>query len=338
MRGPTRERLACLIVARNLGDVVIQSGFMRELAARGYAEEYLVWTRPQVAFLFQDIPRCELVCSQFPLGTTKQFGAAAALQLLQAARAIRRRRPSVTLDLIGDVRERWLARLSGSRRHLHIGWAADHPFSRLIRNPWGSGRPLVTVPASHVSVYAGYQLMLQALAPGTAEPKVAARRPVRHVGLHPFASQACKLWPSSNWRELAGELIRRGVKVSVFGAPAEHTAVLTLLGDMASSREVTVVCETLKNFVRYTAELDVMVGLDSFAVHVAGLHGIRSVTINGGNPPGLWAVTGTGVTLGSSGGCPRYPCFNVPRCSGSDREYVCVKSITVGQVLEAIGT
>ena len=124
------QRLACLIVGRNLGDAAIQSCFLKALAARGYAREYLVWTRPQVAFLFRDIADCEVVCSQFPVGTTKQFGRLEVGRFLRAAWKIRCRRPSVTLDLIGDFRERFFARLAGSPQHLHIGWAAGHPFAR----------------------------------------------------------------------------------------------------------------------------------------------------------------------------------------------------------------
>jgi heptosyltransferase-3 len=336
--GDTRERLACLICARNLGDAAIQSGFLRALAARGYADEFLVWTRPQVAFLFEDVPRCSIIGSQFPVGTSKQFGPAAALQLLRAAATIRGRKPTVTVDLLGDFRERLLARLLGSPRHLHIGWAAGHPFSSIIRNPFGPGRPLVTVPVSHTGVYEAYGLMLDAMAPqkgaSPAFPPPPANRAVRHVGLHPFASQKCKLWPANQWRQLVAELLARGLEVSMFGAPAERGAALELLGDLAP--RVHLVCESLPNFVRYIAGLDVMIGLDSFSVHVAGRHGIPSVMINAGNHPRLWALPPPAITLASSGGCPHYPCFNVPGCEGTAGEYACVKSITVSQVIQAI--
>src|SRR3569833_422985 len=76
------EPLACLICARNLGDAAIQSGFLRQLAARGYAQRYLVWTRPQIAFLFEQIPACEVVGSQFPVGFFLLFGLLVALQML----------------------------------------------------------------------------------------------------------------------------------------------------------------------------------------------------------------------------------------------------------------
>ena len=335
------ERLACLICARNLGDAAIQSGFLRRLADRGYARQYLVWTRPQVAFLFEQIPGCEVIGSQFPVGTNKQFGVSAAMQLLAAAAAIRRRSPSVTLDLLGDFRERLLARLIGAPRHLHIGWAPGHLFNNLIRNPFGPGQPVVTVPAGQPNIYAAYGLLLDTLAPPVGEtagqvPASAAKdQSIRHVGLHPFASQECKLWPQEKWRELTAGLLAGGLEVSMFGAPAERARVLEILGDLAP--RVHVVCEPLQNFVRYIAGLDVLVGLDSFSVHVAGSQGVRTVMINAGNDPRLWSPPPPAVTLADSGGCLHYPCFNVPRCEGTAAEYVCVRSITVSQVTKAIG-
>jgi len=331
------EPLACLICARNLGDAAIQSGFLRQLAARGYAQRYLVWTRPQIAFLFEQIPACEVVGSQFPVGTNKQFGLSAALQMLAAAAAIRRRRPSVTLDLLGDFRERLLARLIGAPRHLHIGWAAGHLFNNLIRNPLGPGRPVVTVPAGEPNIYRAYGLMLDALAPGAGQLSGAAAQAqsIRHVGLHPFASQDCKLWPEERWRELTVGLLAAGFEVSMFGAPAERARVLEILGELAP--QVHVVCESLQIFVRYIAGLDVLVGLDSFSVHMAASQGVRTVMINAGNDPRLWSPPLPAVTLADSGGCVHYPCFNVPRCEGTAAEYACVRSVTVAHVMNAIG-
>lgn len=341
MSDPERvERLACLIVARNLGDAVIQSHFLRALAARGYASQYLVWTRPQVAFLFRDIEHCEVVGSQFPVGTNKQFGGLEVGRFLRAAWRIRHRRPSVTLDLIGDLRERCFARLVGSPRHLHIGWAAGHPFARIIRNPLGPGRPAVTVPVNRANVYEAHELMLDALMPcppaGGSNPgtPVSVKSRLR-VGLHPFASQQCKLWPPESWRQLVRELLDRGAEVVVFSAPVERQSMLELLGDLRE--RVTLVAESLESFARRTATLDVLIGLDSFSVHMARRQGVRSITINAGNPPELWAVPAPlGRTLAGSGGCPHYPCFNVPKCVGTTNEYACVKSISVDQVLQAI--
>ncbi len=310
--------------------------------ASGYARQYIVWTRPQVAFLFEQIPDCEVICSQFPVGTNKQFGSLAIVRFLRSAWQIRRRRPSVTIDLIGDVRDRFFGRLAGGARHLHIGWTKAHPFSRLIRNPLGTGKPIVTIPASIPNVYDAHRAMLGALMPESKcinvhsakrRPDASPRRSFR-VGMHPFASQMCKRWPQENWRNLVSELLRdMNVEIVGFGAPSERGELEALFSGFGP--RVTLATDSISNFAHRTAQLDVMIGLDSFSVHMAASCGVRSITINAGNPPDLWAPPG-GVTLASSGGCAVYPCFNVPRCEGTERQYRCVKSITVRQVLDAV--
>jgi heptosyltransferase-3 len=342
-RGPApKERLACLVVAHNLGDAVIQSRFLRELAARGYAQRYLVWTRPQVAFLFADIADCEVVCSQFPVGTAKQMGGTAVFAFLKAAWQVRRRRPSVTLDLIGDLRDRLFAHLAGTPRHLHIGWAEGHPFNRLIRNPWGAGKPFLTVPREVRNVYAAHDLVLQQLAPPVAGSEPDGRRhtgPAANasralkVGLHPFASQRCKLWPRTQWQQLTRSLLARGAEVTAFGAPADTADLQDMFVEFGG--DVRLVAGTISQFADEVARLDAIVGLDSFAVHMAQRQGVRSVTINAGNPPELWAPP-EGRSLGSSGGCPQYPCFNVPTCEGTPLAYACVRSIDAEQVEIAV--
>src|SRR3982074_3030463 len=134
-RRMNQERLACLIAGRNLGDIVISSGILKDLAAERYAERYIVWTRPQAAWMFEEIGNCKVISSPFPVGTMQRFRGREMMSLLRAAARIRALRPSVSIDLVGDVRERMLARLIGSTRHLHIGWERSHPYGRLIRNP-----------------------------------------------------------------------------------------------------------------------------------------------------------------------------------------------------------
>jgi heptosyltransferase-3 len=308
---------------------------------RKFADRYIVWTRPQAAFLFRGIPSCEVICSQFPVGTRKQFGGAEVIRFLRAAWRIRRQRPEISIDLIGDFRERMFARLAGSHRHVHIGWDRDHPFSRIVRNPLGPGTPLVTIQAGALNVYAAYGSMLDALAPGdrilagpgSAPADLHFGTPLR-VGVHPFASQKSKLWPDENWRRLVRELIRQGARVRAFGSPSERHALIRILGDQAG--HVDIVTEDIESFARHIATLDVLIGLDSFAVHLAWRQGVYSVTINGANPPGFWSVPSRGAVLASSGGCSYYPCFNVPRCEGSSGEYACVRSISVEEVLRSV--
>ncbi len=338
----TTERLACLVVAHNLGDAVIQSHFMRRLVQRRYAHGYLVWTRPQCAFLFEDLTDTEVICSQFPVGTNKQFSFRSAIAFARAAREIRRRRPSVTLDLIGDVRDRLFGRIAGGRRHLHLGWHADHPFNRLIRNPFGPGRPLLMVPPSVPNVYDAHRLLLDVIAPNVQSPST-GRIPAllaypkgvpSRFGLHPFASQECKLWPATHWRALIENLLSRSdVALFAYGAPQERKALETLFAPYLG--QITLVTGDMRSFAEHVSTLDVMIGLDSFSIHMAELRGVRGIMINAGNPADLWSVP-SGVTIAKSGGCANYPCFNVPACMGTDDPYACVRSIDVKDVLAAI--
>lgn len=338
--GKSSEPLACLILARNLGDIVVQSGFVKRLVAAGYAERYLIWTRPQLAFLFKNIRDCTVVCSQFPVGTSKQFTIPEALRFLQAVRTVRRQRPTVSLDFVGDFRERWFSRLIGSSVHLHVGWSPDHPYARLIRNPFGPGRPLVTISPDVQNVYDAYERFVDSLVPPGGPPWTLrqsrdASTSLRglKIGIHPFASQPSKLWPCENWQRLARELLSQGADVTAFGAPQERPALQSMFASFGAG--LRFFAGTLEDFAGEVSNFNVMVGLDSFSVHMAHRQGVRSVTINAGTPASLWAVP-SGITLGGSGGCAYFPCFNVARCRRTPYEFVCVKSTSPKQVIDAI--
>lgn len=335
------ERLACLIASRNLGDIVMWSGLLEELIAARCAERFVVWTRPPMAWIFAGLPDCEVICSSFPVGTKKEFGGRQSLRFLAAAARIRALKPSVSVDFVGDFRERLFARMIGSPRHLHIGWESGHPYARVIRNPLGRGRPLITVPESVPNVYAAYGLMVRAL---TKRKRVVdaleshrQRRgrdtgPYR-VGLHPFASLACKLWSPAKWERLARELLNRGYDVTAFAAASEGEALRHMFAGLDG--RITLDTTDLAAFDRVLPTLDIVIGLDSVAVHMAHRRGVPSITINAGAPPELWAVP-SGRMLAASGGCPHYPCHNVAPCRGTPYQNACVEAITPDEVLGAI--
>jgi len=332
------EKLVCLIVARNLGDAVIQSAFLRKLVASGYSERYIAWVRPQIAFLFRDIPNCEIATSQFPVGTAKNFGLKNAWLFLKESLRIRRLRPSVTLDLVGDFRERAFARLTGAPKRLQIGWANGHPHRVIIRNPFGDGNPVFVVPKTCPNVYLSYGMFLSYL---TGGKETSILSTVRNsgagqlkIGLHPFASQECKLWPAENWLALAQQLLTDGHELTMFGAGGEKAMLEQMFAPLLS--RVTIFTRSLADFTSAVANLDLFIGLDSFGVHMSQRQGVQGIMINAGNDPTVWTPPGARV-LAHSGGCQYYPCSNVPKCQGSSTEYVCVRSIKTEEVLAAIG-
>lgn len=336
---PAMHELACVIVGRNLGDAVMHSAAVSRLAQRGFAKRFLIWTRPQVAFLFESLPGVRMVLSQFPLGTTKHFGWREARAFVRSAWTVRRAAPDVTVDFIGDVRERWCARLAGSRRHLHIGWDDGHPFRRMIRAPLGPGHPVVSIPKDAPSHYDALRVVVDAMTPGAAathRPAGASRRvgdrsPLR-IGLHPFASQPCREWPRERWQRLAELLLAEGHELVAFGAPSERDELTRIFGP--AHRRLTFVTDSLASFFERVGGLDLMIGLDSFSIHLAHHRGVPTVLINGANL-GSMVAPPDAIVLAKSGGCRNYPCYNKPDCVGTPREYACIRAISPQEVAEA---
>jgi heptosyltransferase-3 len=153
------------------------------------------------------------------------------------------------------------------------------------------------------------------------------------VGLHPFASLACKLWPQANWVRLARELLDRGYELTAFSAPNEREALQGIFAELDGS--LTLFTGNLAEFAHKMSSLDALIGLDSFSVHMAHRQGIPSIKINAGTPPELWAVP-SGQTLGASGGCRHYPCYNLAPCTGTPYENACVEAVSPAQVLAVV--
>jgi hypothetical protein len=217
-------------------------------------------------------------------------------------------------------------------RRAHIGWGRGHGYRRMIRT-LGLGRSLVTVPASVPNIYADYQMMVEALLGGApaAPSQRAARRPLRRIGLHPFASQPSKLWPQERWRELAAALSGRGFVLWAFSSPDEARELAEIFRDLP----VTLQSTDIRQYCLDIQQLDLVIGLDSLSMHMAQCFGVPSITINSGNPAELYAVPG-GQTLADTGGCSRHPCYNVAPCSGTPGEHACVKAISPARVLAAV--
>ncbi|MGC3964392.1 MAG: glycosyltransferase family 9 protein [Rhodocyclaceae bacterium] len=239
--------------------------------------------------------------------------------------------------MIGDFRERIFARLIGSKDHRHIGWAPGHPFASIIRNPLGPGRPICVVPTEAANVYRAYQQYVDALTGGprhvAATAQMASIKHASHIGLHPFASQACKQWPDESWQSLAAELQSRGVRLTAYGAPTERERLELIFGGLAQPIEF--VTRPVVEFAQHVASLDLLVGLDSFSVHVAERAGVPSIMLNAANHPSLWVPPG-GRSVSSSGGCSHYPCLNSPKCEGRALEYACIRSLKTEQVLSVL--
>jgi heptosyltransferase III len=332
--------LACVINGRNLGDAIIQSRSIRRLIEGEFAERILIWTRPESAAAYSELPRVEIVTSPFPVGTNRSFGLPQLREFLRVAARIRRLKPQIALDFFGDARERLFGLAILTPRHVAIRWDKNHPYRRTLgfTVPQRSS-PSAPIPSSVISVYEAHRLFVDSLLGRSATSVTIARptRPVRQViatiGLHPFASQECKHWPDENWLELCSCLLARHKEIRVFGAPTDRDRIVEIFRPLL--KDISVIAEALPSFLKEVGAVDLLIGLDSLAVHAADRAGVPTIMLTGANHPRMWPPP-LATALGQSGGCSRYPCYNNPSCIGNAHEYACIRSVGVAQVVEII--
>lgn len=337
-------RRGLLIVAHNLGDAVITSGYLSKLTEIPNLR-WTVWCRHEVSFLFQDVPGIdEVLTNRFPVGTNKKLTWRESLRLMAAIGPLRRRNFDVSLDFIGDFRDVILGRLVNAKRHYSPVWPDGHPFRKIIRAAPTSWIPNPCAIPDATTIYEAYREIAAKVAgdlfgdsvqrpDATAAAIGVPRRKLERVGLHPFASQECKLWPASNWRSLAASLTAEGVDVIAFGAPEERDSLRKIFAGVLA--EDALVCVPLREFFNRVEKLDALIGLDSFSIHVAKKFDRHSVMLNGANDPALWAPSLCTVVT-SNARCGSQPCFNRPSCQNTEFEYDCMRKITADAVLKAV--
>jgi heptosyltransferase III len=338
-------RRILVLQCRNFGDAVVGTGLVEALGRSLPEARIELLTRPQFRALYAGSPYVAAVHeAHFPMGTSKQFGPGAALQLLRRIAALRRARFDTVVDLWGDVREIGLGWSIAPRGVCSVVWPANHPLGGQVR----SGLPQllslpVPIPAAQVSMYAVTQTVAQALgATAPARPRLydAQNRPYVHapengtIALHLSANQPWRAWPAPRWRDLVKALRAAGMKVVACGAPNERERLLADL-EGALDSGVKVATGSLPEFFERLSRAAAFVGLDSFAIHAAHAIGVPSVMLNGANLAAIVCPPGTEL-LESGAGLPCYPCFNHPTCGGEERPYRCIRDTTEAQVLERL--
>jgi len=94
-------------------------------------------------------------------------------------------------------------------------------------------------------------------------------------------------------------------------------------------------CSSIEELVQEINKIDLLIGVDSFLVHLASALGKRTIVLNTGNKPHWWQPPNS-IALGQSGGCANYPCMNEPICLGKANESACIRSINPDSVMHAV--
>jgi ADP-heptose:LPS heptosyltransferase len=154
------------------------------------------------------------------------------------------------------------------------------------------------------------------------------------IAFHPYSSQAFRQWPTQSWIELAKLLSPRALSTEILCSASEEKAAREQFGACNPPINITS-CDSLEKLITQIQGIDLLIGLDSFLVHLASSLGKKTIALNAGHLPHWWAPPNS-LAIGQSGGCPDYPCFNEPKCIGKTTESICIRSITPGQVMDSI--
>jgi heptosyltransferase-3 len=186
---------------------------------------------------------------------------------------------------------------------------------------------------------------------GAAPPDLVPTAP--YAILHPAPMFHYKRWTDGGWREIAGNLSRRGLQVVVTGGPSpeEHSYLDMLLNGSVNVRRVDSAL-TWPQLAMLTAHARVFVGPDTSVTHLAAAAGAPTVALYGPTDPRLWGpwpVGGLNAPWAGSGTIQRrnnvwlvqnpQPCLPC-QLEGCDRHIMshsrCLDELSSRQVLAAV--
>jgi ADP-heptose:LPS heptosyltransferase len=117
------------------------------------------------------------------------------------------------------------------------------------------------------------------------------------VVIHPGAGAERKCWPIAKYLELAGELSRSGRLVEVILGEVElerwPAAQIESFAKVAKIHKPATLVELSDRIAKASA----FVGNDSGPGHLAGMLGVRTISIFGPNDPARWKPVGPGVMV-----------------------------------------
>lgn len=315
--------------ARNFGDAIIKNTLIGQYGAEHLDEQIDVWAKRQFADIFSGNTNIhKFYASGFPIAGLKSWNV---IELIKTIWTLRNEHYDLAIDTVGDFRERFLLWLIRPKRLVSIEREKGSPFNRLIRRGLSFLVEPVTIPNTMVNVYAQLACLLEYL--GCQKRTSETNDPIVHqkpqiIGIHPFASQECRLWDWKKWDELYKILLSKGHSVHFFCSPKEREILEQHIKIRGDSK---IVAGSLQEFLKALQCVDLLICLDSFAVHASYSLGIRSIMLNGANDFHIWETPLTTVVTGAFD-CKYWPCYNKPKCN----DYQCVRSISVEYVMNNI--
>lgn len=303
---PSAIRDVLVLRLDRMGDLLMSLPALRDLRAALPAARIRLAVPAWSADLARSAPVDDVLVWSPPWAGRAREGVDAWPALLAKARALRRARPDLAVDLQGDVRAAMLLWLAGARER--VGYAntgGAYFLTRVV--PLDETVPWVAQNRLAVAAALGREAPPQPPAdPLTAAERLAGRqalaglgldgrRPL--VGIHPSGGRRIKQWDIARWSELARRLRDEyGAALVITGGAADRalaepiaraTGALDLTGRFGARETMAVI-----------AALDLFLSPDTGPMHMACAVGTPSVSVFGPSDPARYFSGGPGTSGG----------------------------------------
>ena len=258
---------------------------------------------------------------------------------------LRVKRYDLCFNLVGDIRENLIGKLSRAHWNIAPIWMPGHIFKDKMTDSgakWFANSG-IEIPALLLNYYDSLSFFAHRL--GLPDPFAPAKvlgskgfqgdQKRMRVSLHPGASHPSRHWPSAKWRELISRLHERGCEIKLIGARDEAIRLRGEYGAEIDRFGIEIVTEDIPRFLAAISDSDLLIGMDSLSAHAAFASSTKSVVLNGSSDPRIMTPPGS-VPLSAGDQCKFFPCNYQYPCKGGDREYVCCREIAVDSVVAAV--
>ncbi|AWB10359.1 heptosyltransferase-3 [Thermodesulfobium acidiphilum] len=331
-----------IISARNFGDAIISTSLINSFGSNFSDYKIDLLTRYDFKEIFENNPYVNnIYFANFPMGTNKNFNCKELFKLIKIINLLSKNKYDFILNNIGDIRENLLGKMMKPKLNISIKFEKSHPFRNLIRlNNCLFTDKCISIPVEVKNIYdiqdfISSKLGCTKVLPPKIYIKAKNEKSPKIIGIHPMASQDCKLWDFHKWEKLIN-ILKRAYTIWIFGSNNELSLLNKVFKAAVDEKRVFIKTTTLNEFFINLSKCSLLIGLDSFSIHASSALGVKSIMISGGNDWEIWKPKNCYVISKGSSVCKFYPCFNKPKCLNTSDEYICMKSIEVDEVLGLI--
>ena len=336
-----RKGRALVLSLRHLGDAVIGAGLINTLTENNPNLEIDILGRSNLKAVFEELASFhEFVEIDLPLFRHHRKRLQDIRSAYRTIASVRTRRYDYCVNLIGDIRENFVGKLTGAKYNIAPIWEAGHLFKRKMTDT-GASLLLnagISMPASESSFYKS----IERFAGGLGLPGLRWKQAIDSstkddalVALHPGASHPSRQWPSKHWQDLARSLHHLGYSLIVLGASPERAHLLDIFNETALGFSPEIFTGNMHEFFLRLVRVKTLIGMDSFSVHAAYALGIPAVVLNGSADPSILTPPGC-IPVSAGHLCNQFPCYYNFSCEGTAQEYICSRGIECRDVLIAL--